>query len=88
MALGWVEPPTTPPHPTLPHPPPPPHTHCTHTIHTHHATITIASLNNAEIKGQFYWKRDLSMLLYFALSAAVYFLDSVPLALVVANLNL
>eukprot|EP00887_Chlorella_sp_A99_P000895 scaffold5.g895.t1 len=44
--------------------------------------------NLRDVKRGFHAKRDLSVLIYFLLSAAVYFLDSVPLALVVANLNL
>ena len=43
---------------------------------------------SAEIKGRFYARRDVSMMVYFILSAWSYFSDSVPLALVVANLNL
>ncbi|GAB4818985.1 hypothetical protein N2152v2_006031 [Parachlorella kessleri] len=39
-------------------------------------------------KGVFHAKRDLSVLLYFVLSAATYFSESVHLALVVLNLNL
>lgn len=39
-------------------------------------------------KGRWHAERDASVLLYFGLSAAAYFLDNVHLALVVLNLNL